>query len=298
MNFKKSLKKNIQPYIFLSPFILLVSVLYILPAILTIIMSFTSLDRAFIWEFNGFNNYLKIVKDPNTPQIILNTVVFVGVTIILTLILQIILSTLTTYFIKNGSMSSMFKLILMIPMITPSVVYSVLWIWLLDATDNGVLNQVMMSVFGAEPINWIAQYPFQVIIIAQLMTSIAYGTTIFSSAIKSIPEVQFKAARVDGAGELEIIRNIIIPNLVPHIKFIVLWETLGLLTNYINIMLITNGGPGIQTEVWALSAYHKAFTDGQYGYGAAISVVLIVVVVLLMLMIMRLSNTKKGAKNV
>ena len=57
------------------------------------------------------------------------------------------------------------------------------------------------------------------------------------------------------------------------------------ITNYVTIMLITNGGPGVQTEVWALSAYHKAFSDSQYGYGAAISLVLIVVVMVLMLVI-------------
>ena len=56
------------------------------------------------------------------------------------------------------------------------------------------------------------------------------------------------------------------------------------MTNYINIMLITNGGPLNRTEVWALSAYHKAFVDQQYGYGAAISVMLILVVFMLMLL--------------
>lgn len=114
-------------------------------------------------------------------------------------------------------------------------------------------NKVYMALGGSEPLNWIAQYPFVIIIAATLLTSIAYGTTVFSSAVKSIPENQFRAARVDGAGEWEIVRNIILPNLRFHITFIALWETLGLLTNYVTIMLITNGGPGVQTEVWALS---------------------------------------------
>ena len=64
-----------------------------------------------------------------------------------------------------------------------------------------------------------------------------------------------------------------------------MWETLGLFTNYVTIMLITDGGPSMQTEVWALSAYHKAFTNQQYGYGAAISMVLILVVMVLMIML-------------
>lgn len=278
-------QKNMQAYLFLSPFLIFITVLYILPAILTVAMAFTSLDSAFLWEFNGLNNFRKIFKDPNTIIIVKNTVFYVLVTIVFTVVLDLFFAIMTTYFIRDERKGNIFKAILMIPMITPAVVYSVLWIWLLEATDTGLVNQLYLALGGSAPVNWIAQYPFTVVIIATLLTSIAYGTTVFSSAVKSIPENQFRAARVDGAGEWEIVRNIILPNLRFHITFITLWETLGLLTNYVTIMLITGGGPGVQTEVWALSSYHKAFSDSQYGYGAAISVVLILVVMVLMLVI-------------
>lgn len=286
--------KNMQAYLFLSPFLILTTVLYIVPAILTVIMAFTSLDSSFIWEFNGIDNFVRIFKDPNTIVIVKNTVLYVLITITLTLILEIFFSVMTTYFIRSEQRGNIFKAILMIPMITPAVVYSVLWIWLLEAGENGLANQLYTSATGLGPVNWIAKYPFEVVIMATLLTSIAYGTIVFSSAIKSIPENQFKAARVDGAGEWEIVTNIILPNLRYHVAFIALWETLGLLTNYVTIMLITNGGPGIQSEVWALSAYHKAFGDRQYGYGAAISLVLIVVVMCLMLVISRVMKKQEG----
>lgn len=278
-------QKNAQAYLFLSPFLLFVTVLYILPAILTVLMAFTSLDTAFIWEFNGIRNFTRIFRDPNTATIIRNTVLYVGACIGATLILDLFFAIMTTYFIRDERKGNLFKAILMIPMITPAVVYSVLWIWLLDASKNGLFNRLYMGLTGKDAVNWIANYPFHVVVVATVLTSIAYGTIVFSSAVKSIPENQFKAARVDGAGEWEIVRSIILPNLRFHIVFIALWETLGMLTNYVTIMLITNGGPGIRTEVWALSSYHKAFADGQYGYGAAISVVLILVVMVLMLLI-------------
>lgn len=287
-------KKNMQAYLFLAPFLVMIAVLYLLPALLTIVMAFTSLDSSFIWEFNGLENFQRIFRDPNTMLIVTNTVLFVGISIFFTLVLDLFLAIMTTYFIKSEKIGGIFKAILMIPMITPVVVYSVLWIWLLDASNSGFFNKMYIALTHNGPVNWIAQYPFVIVIIATILVSIAYGTIIFSSAIKSIPENQFKAARIDGAGEWEIVKSIIIPNLRFHISFITLWETLGLLTNYITIMLITNGGPGIQTEVWALSAYHKAFTDRQYGYGAAISLVLIVIVMILMLLIAKMM--KKEAR--
>ena len=272
-------KNNIQAYSFLAPFLILTSIFYIAPSIITIVMSFTSLDGSFVWEFNGLSNYARIFKDPNTWTIALNTIVYIGCSICLIIVIDLFIAIMTTYFIKSDGWASFFKALIMIPMITPSVVYSVLWIWFLDASEAGFINNLIMKFdpnFTA--VNWIAEYPMQVVIIVEVIVSMAYGTIIFSSAIRSIPENQFKAAHVDGAGEWEIVKTIILPNIKDHIKFIMMWDTLGLMTNYINILLITNGGPLIKTEVWALNAYHKAFVERQYGYGAAISVMLILVV--------------------
>ena len=133
-------------------------------------------------------------RDPNTIIIIRNTVLYVAITIGITICLQLFLATMTTYFIRDEKKGNFFKALMMIPMITPTVVYSVLWIWLLDASENGVVNQLLNRFTGLGPVNWIAEYPFQVVIFAQVLTSVAYGMTIYSSAIKSIPENQFRAA--------------------------------------------------------------------------------------------------------
>ncbi len=289
-------KRNGTAYLFLTPFLILVSIFYVVPAILTVAMSMTDLNASFIWEWNNFRNFQKIFADPNSILIIRNTLVFVGCAIAITIVLDLFFSILVTYFIKNENISSFFKSLLMIPMITPAGVYSILWIWLLDASSEGVINQFYMSITGNEmPLNWIAQYPMQIVIAATVLTSLAFGAINFSSAIKSIPENQFKAARIDGASEWEIIWSIILPNIRYHIQFIALWETLGLFTNYVTILLITNGGPSSKTEVWALSAYHKAFTNQQYGYGAAISMMLILVVLVLMIFINRVMQNRNRA---
>lgn len=291
---KRKKYKNGQAYAFLSPFLILVTIFYVLPAIITIAMAFTNLDASFVWKFVGLKNFKRIFLDPNTVTIVKNTLLFVLIAITATVVIDLFFAIMTTYFIKSEKVSSILKAVLMIPMITPAVVYSVLWIWLLEASDAGVVNKIYTMVTGNEAVNWIAQYPFAIILVATVLVSFAYGTTIFSSAIKSIPDNQFKAAKVDGASEWEIVTGIILPNIKFHIQFIALWETLGLLTNYVTIMLITDGGPGIKTEVWALSAYHKAFRDQQYGYGAAISIVLIIVVMVIMLLVNKLLNKQNS----
>ena len=79
MNKKKY--KNGQAYAFLSPFLILVTVFYVLPAFITVAMSFTNLDSAFTWKFIGLKNYQKIFRDPNTMTIIRNTALFVLIAI-------------------------------------------------------------------------------------------------------------------------------------------------------------------------------------------------------------------------
>ena len=101
--------QNGQAYPFLTPFMILVSIFYIVPAILTIAMSLTGLDSSFVWEWNNFNNYRKILLDPNTGKIVLNTVVFVGCAIALTIVLDLVIAVLVTYFSKNESICSFFK---------------------------------------------------------------------------------------------------------------------------------------------------------------------------------------------
>lgn len=64
-------------------------------------MAFTSLDSAFIWKFNGINNFRKILMDPNTPIIAWNTVKYVGITIFLTDGAGSVFAIMTTYFIQG-----------------------------------------------------------------------------------------------------------------------------------------------------------------------------------------------------
>ena len=90
-------------------------------------------------------------------------------------------------------------------------------------------------------------------------------------AIRSIPEHLFHAARVDGAGELSIVRHVTLPAIRWQVSFVTLYQALSLLVSFEYIWLITDGGPFFDTTVWALYVYQRAFDNGQYAYGAALS---------------------------
>jgi len=273
---------------FIGPFLMLIILFYLIPVILTIIMSFTGMDFTLEWKFKGFDNYIKLLGDKNARIVAINTIKYVGITLLINVGFGFLLAVTTTYFIKHENTGLLFQTIWMLPRMTPAVIYALLWLWFLDPTENGMLNILLGRLFKTPPQNWILTSPMQVVIIANGLIGASLGMVVFSAAIKSIPKSYFQAASVDGATDWDIVKYVIIPFLKWPIMFMTTWQTLSLLTSYEYIMLITDGGPLNKSEVWALFSYHKAFGSYEFGYGAAISVVLVIIAVITALIMLKI----------
>lgn len=126
-----------------------------------------------------------------------------------------------------------------------------------------------------------------IIILANGFIGASFGMIIFTSAIRSIPDHLFHAARVDGAGELAIIRHVTLPAIRWQLSFVTIYQALALLVSFEYIWLITNGGPFYDTTVFALYVYRRAFENGQYAYGAALALGLVVVGIALAMVLWR-----------
>lgn len=183
-----------------------------------------------------------------------------------------------------------FRAIWLLPRMSPSVVYGLLWLWVVDAAPRGLLNQVAMGLFGLEaPLNLRLDHPMLVIVLANGFIGASLGMIIFTSAIRSIPEHLFHAARVDGAGPWSLVRHVILPALRWPIGYITIYQTLALVVSFEYIFLIM--GAGRSTMTMAMLAWTKTLAPGvgggQYAYGAAISLILIVVGILAGLLLWR-----------
>ncbi|MDK2840357.1 MAG: inositol-phosphate transport system permease protein [Thermosipho sp. (in: thermotogales)] len=272
---------------FIGPFLILITLFFFVPVILTAIISLTGMDYSLSWDFIGLRNFIRIINDSVIPQVIKNTFLYVIFTCMINVGFGFVLAIITTYYIKNENIGLFFKTVWLLPRMTPPVVYALLWLWFLDPTEYGMLNIIMKSLLNMPPQNWILDNPMKVIIFANGMIGASFGMIIFSAAIKSISEDYYRAAMVDGANSIQIIKNIIVPFLKWPIMFLTIWQTLSLLTSYEYILLITDGGPLFDSEVWALFAYHKAFANFEFGYGAAIALILVIVGILLTLLMLK-----------
>src|SRR5919201_7078993 len=147
-------------FLFLLPSLLLVVVFFVLPISLTGIISLTSLDYRFRWDFVGLTNFLALFQDAIIPRVLLNTGVYVFATLLLFhLGLGLGLALLTAALPERPAV--LLRLIWLLPRFTPSVVYILLWRLLLDPTAYGLLNRVR-AVAGAGPVDLLTEHPWSV----------------------------------------------------------------------------------------------------------------------------------------
>ncbi|KZL18388.1 Lactose transport system permease protein LacF [Pseudovibrio axinellae] len=191
-------------------------------------------------------------------------------------------------------LGTFYRAVWLLPRMSPSVVYALLWHWTITPTETGLLNQILVYS-GLEPINLKLDNPMLLIILANGFIGASMGMIIFTSAIRSIPKHLFYAAKVDGAGPLAIIRFVVIPALRWPLSYITVYQTLALLVSFEYIWLLM--GPARSTMTLAMLAFTKSLAPGvgggQYAYGAAISLILIIIGVIAALGLWRLTNMKK-----
>jgi inositol-phosphate transport system permease protein len=264
--------------LFLGPAIALTFLFFVIPVLIDIAVSFTDLDRTLrISKFTA-EQYQKVFEgDRRLPQVIGLTFVYAfGTLAVFNVTFGLVLALTTTSL--NKIAGGFFRGVWLLPRMSPSVLYILLWLWVINPSDVGLLNQILTPLLGlTKPLDLMTSAPVALIIVANGFIGASLGMIIFTAAIRGIPEHLFHAAEVDGAGTWAKIRFITLPALRWPLSFVTIYQTLSLLVSFEYILLLTKGGPFYDTTVYALYVYRRAFTSGQYGYGAALALFLIVI---------------------
>lgn len=288
------LRATLGAYGFMSPATALVLIFFLVPIIIMLILSLTNLASSNFsqpWHYIGLENYRRMFNDKFFPKILGNTFRYVIFTLsFFNVGLALALALLTAHI--NRRASFFFRLLWLLPRITPSVVYIVMWQRMAQQPPYGVINQ-FLGYFGVthQPY-WLKESPWLFVIMVNGFVGASFGMIIFTSAIEAIPKDLITAAKVDGASTWQTIRDITLPMLKWPLLFVVTYQTLSLLVSFEYILLLTNGGPGLYTtEVWALTSYKRAlgtyFGSNQWGYGAAWGFVLVVIGIVLSVIYLR-----------
>jgi inositol-phosphate transport system permease protein len=276
----------------------LVVLFFLIPVVIVIVLSLSNLKAANFGTLQwwlpanwSLANYAKIFGNRFLTKILGNTVFYVLTTLALfNFGSALIIALLTTHISRRAGF--FFRVLWLLPRLTPSVIYIMMWQRMASRAPHGILNQLLGPLGIGTGGDLIQSMPWVFVILANGMIGASFGMVIFSSAIEAIPRDFMIASKVDGASTWQTIRHVILPMIKWPILFVVTYQTLSLLTSFEQILLLTDGGPGLyQTEVWSLTAYHRAlsnyFGNNQWGYGAAWAVILVIMGVIAAIIYMR-----------
>jgi len=278
---------------FMAPALLMVALFFVAPVIITLGMSFTDMATTTglsNWHWVGLDNYERMIRGSFTLLILKNTIFYVAITLAFNILMGLGIALLSVH--VESHVGGAFRAIWLLPRISPTVVYTLMWTWAAASPPFGVINQ-LVAPFGVEGRYWINSDPWLIVLLVNGFVGASFGMLVFTSAIRSIPEELFRAARVDGANAWQIVRRITLPLLKWPILFVVTYQTMSLFSSYEYILLTTNGGPGLYgTETWSLWAFHTAlnsyFGNLEFGYGSALAAVLVTIALIVSFILLRL----------
>jgi inositol-phosphate transport system permease protein len=284
------LRRYLVPFLFLLPASLLIFVFFLIPVVVTIYLSFTDISTITFRnpDWAGLENYRYLLNDPFIPKILLNTLRYVGLTLLFNVTMGLVIAVTTSLVPERFGDS--FRSLWLLPRILPPVVYVFIWQGLMARAPYGLVS----NLTGIDR-SWISAVPWTTIILANGLVGASFGMLIFTSAIRAIPRDLFYASAVDGATTWQTVRRVVLPLLRWPILFVTVYQTLSLLTSFEYILLLTDGGPGLfRTTVWSLHAYKLAlsnyFGNVEFALGAAMATFLIIVGVLISLLYLRFFN--------
>jgi sorbitol/mannitol transport system permease protein len=269
----------------LAPSVLLLLVWMIIPLVFTLWFSFQQYNplNPIRDGFVGFSNYALFYSNPAFLQSILNTLVLVISVLAITLVFGILLALLLDQPMWG---QGIVRILVISPFFVMPPVAALVWKNMIMHPGYGVFADIA-RLFGAQPIDWFAQYPLFSIILIVAWQWLPFATLILLTSLQSLDGEQKEAAEMDGAGFLSRFWYLTLPHLARAMTVVVLIQTIFLLGVYAEILVTTNGGPGYASTNLPFLVYQKALLDYKIGQASAGGVIAVILANIVAIFLMR-----------
>lgn len=243
-------------------------------------------------RFVGADNFVRaFTADPAFLRSILNTALFAVVVVPVQAGLGLVLALLVNQRLRGVTA---FRVIFFIPVVTSIVVVSILWKFMYR--EDGLINSAIDTMtFGAwQGMAWLndPSTALPAIIVLSIWQAVGFHMIIWLSGLQTIPGELYEAARMDGATQRQQFANVTWPGLRPTMVFILVTITIAALGLFVQIDVMTQGGPQNSTTVLVYHAVRRGYREQQVGYGAAISLIFFVIVLAIALLQRHLTREK------
>ena len=276
-------------YLFVSPAVVILSIVILAPIAIAIITSFydyTLINRT-LDSFIGLRNYFEAVSNEKFIHSAIVTIVFVILVVLFEFIIGFLIAILLN---QVERFRNIYYFILLIPLLINPIVVGLIWRMFLHP-QLGILNY-LISLIGIDPVNWLGdpQNAFITIIFVDIWHQVSFMIILLLAGLASIPEEPYEAARVDGANAFHQFRDITLPYMRPVIIITLLIRLIFALKTYDLIYIMTKGGPGDATDLISYYIYRSAFIGLDLGQAASMSVILLLIVCVIIYPLFKFMN--------
>lgn len=272
--------QRILPALFIAPVLVYALLFFAYPLVFGIIMSFQRFDFAAVVHgagpFVGFDNYRAVLSNPVTLLALRNTVVFTVASVVCQVGIGLAIALLLNRkFFLSGFLRRLVLVPWLIPLLATGTIFSLLF-----GDENAPINSVLQSAHVIHtPIPWLIQgnTAITAIILVNIWAGLPFNIIVLYSGLQDIDPSLHEAAIVDGASPAQKLRYITLPLLRPVLLIVIMLGIIATVKVFDIVWVMTAGGPNNATQLLSSWAYTQAFTNFDFGQGAAISDLLLVI---------------------
>lgn len=277
-----------------SPALVILTLFLGIPILLTFVLSFTNIRLVSPTppKFVGLNNFVRaFAHDPSFLRSLTNTAFFAIIVVPCQSALALALAVLVNAKVKGVTV---FRTMIFMPVVTSMVVVSILWSFFYE--ENGLFNSVLNTVTGGAwtAIAWLNNpgTAMPAIILLSIWQAVGLHMIIWLSGLQGIDPALYEAADLDGANGWQRFRYVTWPGLHSTMVFILVTITIAALGLFVQVDVMTSGGPQDATSTLVYHAVRKGYREQDMGYGSAISLIFFVSVLVISLIQRRLTREK------
>jgi alpha-glucoside transport system permease protein len=271
--------ESVRPWIFVGPALVLLGLFLVYPLINTIFISFKD---QFSQKFVGLENYKFVFSDESMLRAVRNTIGWMVIVPLVAVTLGLAFATLADRLRRGEPVA---KSIIFLPMAISFAGASITWRLIYSfrpqgfGSNIGLLNGIMIGL-GQNPVDWLTQHPWNnlYLMVIMIWMQTGFAMVVLSAAIKAIPDEIIEAARIDGASEWQVFRQVMVPTILPTIVVVTTYMVINALKVF-DIVFVMGNAQSNGTEVIAERMIFWFFIGANYGRGAAIAVVLFLAVI-------------------
>jgi multiple sugar transport system permease protein len=263
--------KGLVPFAYLSPTILLLTVLSLLP--IAMVFNYSLMSNVIMEKnpvFVGMANYVKLFTDRVFQQAIFNTLYFTGMSVVFHLILGLTFALLLNTKILSPGTRALFRVVYVLPWVFTATIIAVLWRLMLN--PNGIINYIIVwASLASDKIEWLSsrQLALHAVTFINIWAGYPFYMVSLLAGLQGIPDQLYEAGTIDGANKRQLFRYITLPQLRPIIISLAMLDFIWTMHQFTLIWMTTGGGPLHVTEMLSTFTYKLAFSSYKFSQASA-----------------------------